>query len=117
MLATVDLFPQLLTARHMYFSASDLLMLVKFNQFLSMNTSEPTFDQVIVGERAPAEALQVSSTLPSFVTFLAMFVPSTDAETKTECKWLMHHTYTTNCVSVSQRQPVEQVYFGWRTTV
>ena len=82
MLATVDSFPQLLIARHLYCPASDLLMLVKFNQFPSMITSAPTFDQVIVGERAPAEALQDSSKFPSSATFLLMFVRSRDTETK-----------------------------------
>lgn len=84
MFATLDLFPQVLIARHLYCPASDLLMLVRFNHFPLMITSAPTFDQVIVGERACAEALQNSSTLPSSVTFLSMFARSTDTGTKTK---------------------------------
>ena len=67
MLAIEETFPQALFGWHLYCPASDLVMLVIFNQFSSWTALEGTGDQVTVGTGYPDASQYKDTLLPSSV--------------------------------------------------
>ena len=81
-LVDVELFPQVLFARHLYCPVLFLEMLMMFNHFPTVGTTSSSFVQVTVGGKIPADALQTSVTFLPSATLISLFICCTYTGTR-----------------------------------